>query len=45
MPKKDAESDIYQALIPNDDEDDPNYEIMPRLGAFEVSFSGVVSTV
>lgn len=35
-------SDIYCQLIPNDDEVQPFYEMVPRLGAFEVSFNGVL---
>ncbi len=38
-----AMSDIYCQLIPNEDEAIPNYEIVPRIGAFEVSINGVVS--
>jgi len=36
-------ADIYYQLIPNEDESVPNYEIVPRIGAFEVSINGVVS--
>jgi hypothetical protein len=36
-------SDIYCQLIPNEDENMPNYEIVPRIGAFEISVNGVVS--
>ena len=37
-------SDIYCQLIPNDDEQDLFYQVMPRMGAFEVSVNGVVRT-
>lgn len=37
--------DIYCQLIPNDNEEIPNYEMVPRIGAFEVSINGVVSYV
>ena len=43
VPKVHAMSDIYCQLIPNEDEAVPNYEIVPRIGAFEVSVNGVVS--
>jgi len=35
-------SDIYCQLIPNDNEQNPNYDMVPRLGAFEVSYKGVL---
>tara|TARA_B110000503_G_C6924510_1_gene320100 strand:- start:218 stop:397 length:180 start_codon:yes stop_codon:yes gene_type:complete len=35
-------SDIYCQLIPNDDPKQPFYEVVPRIGAFELSFNGVV---
>ena len=43
VPKEYAMSDIYCQLIPNDDEKNPYYEVVPRIGSFEVSFNGVVS--
>lgn len=43
VPKVWAMSDIYCQLIPNEDESIPNYEIVPRIGAFEVSVNGIVS--
>ena len=43
VPKKHAMSDIYCQLIPNEDPNIPNYEIVPRIGAFEVSIDGIVS--
>ena len=36
-------SDIYCQLIPNEDDNDPYYQVMPRMGAFEVSVNGCVS--
>jgi hypothetical protein len=44
VPKLFAMSDIYCQLIPNEDDNIPNYEIVPRIGAFEISINGVVST-
>lgn len=43
VPKEFAMSDIYCQLIPNDDDKNPYYEVVPRIGSFEVSFNGVVS--
>ena len=43
VPKVHAMSDIYCQLIPNDNEQDPYYQVMPRMGAFEVSVNGCVS--
>ena len=43
VPKMFAMSDIYCQLIPNEDDNIPNYEIVPRIGAFEISINGVVS--
>lgn len=43
VPKLWAMSDIYCQLIPNEDERIANYEIVPRIGAFEVSINGTVS--
>lgn len=37
VPKVWHEKDIYCSLIPNNDNDDPCYSILPRLGAFEVT--------
>lgn len=42
MPKVHAMSDIYCQLIPNEDDNQSNYEIVPRIGAFEVSVNGVL---
>ena len=35
-------SDIYCQLIPNDEPSQPFYEVVPRIGAFELSFNGVL---
>ena len=43
VPKEFAMSDIYCQLIPNDDDKNPYYEVIPRIGSFEVSFNGIVS--
>lgn len=43
VPKKYAMSDIYCQLIPNDNEEDPYYQVMPRIGALEISVNGCVS--
>jgi hypothetical protein len=43
VPKEWAMGDIYCQLIPNQDEQNPYYDIMPRIGALEVSYKGVVS--
>ena len=42
-PKEWVDYDIYCQLVPNDDDNDPYYNIVPRTGAFEVSFKGVVN--
>lgn len=43
VPKEHAMSDIYCQLIPNEDDANPYYDVVPRIGAFEVSINGVVS--
>ncbi len=35
-------SDIYCQLIANDDDNNPYYDIQPRMYAFEVSINGVL---
>jgi hypothetical protein len=37
-------SDIYCQLIPNDEDEhkNPYYEMVPRLGALEISFNGIL---
>jgi hypothetical protein len=44
VPKVWAMSDIYCQLIPNDDPKNACYEVVPRIGSFEVSLNGIVST-
>ena len=43
VPKVWAHSDIYCQLIPNEDDAQPYYEVVPRIGTMEVSVNGVVS--
>ena len=43
VPKVHAMSDIYCQLIPNDDEANEFYEVVPRIGSFEISINGTVS--
>ena len=43
VPKMYAMSDIYCQLVQNFDDNNPYYDVVPRIGAFEVSFNGVVS--
>jgi len=42
VPKEYAMSEIYCQLIPNDDPNQPFYEMVPRIGAFEISVNGVL---
>ena len=42
VPKAWAMSDIYCQLIPNEADNQMSYAMMPRLGAFEVSYKGVL---
>ena len=37
VPKPWYEKEIYCQLIPNDDDNNPYYDVVPRTGAFEVS--------
>ncbi len=37
VPKPWYEKEIYCQLIPNEDGNNPNYDMLPRIGAFEVS--------
>ena len=37
VPKPWFEKEIYCQLIPNDDDNNPYYDVLPRIGAFEVS--------
>jgi len=43
VPKAWVDFEIYCQLVPNSDPNQANYKILPRIGAFEVSFQGVVS--
>ena len=42
VPKTWAMEDIYCQLIPNDDDNDDCYSMIPRIGAFEISWRGVL---
>jgi hypothetical protein len=42
VPKEWAMEDIYCQLVPNEDKADPTYAMIPRIGAFEVSYKGVI---
>ena len=37
VPKPWYEKEIYCQLIPNEDDNNPYYDVLPRIGAFEVS--------
>ena len=37
VPKPWFEKEVYCQLIPNEDDNNPYYDILPRIGAFEVS--------
>lgn len=43
VPKQWVDFEIYCQLIPNTDPHIKTFKILPRIGAFEVSFKGVVS--
>jgi hypothetical protein len=45
VPKGWVDFDIYCQLLPNENENDPYYKSIPRTGAFEVSYKGVVSRI
>ena len=45
VPKAWVDFEIYCQLIPNNDPNLKTFKILPRIGAFEVSFKGVVSFV
>lgn len=40
IPSTYVHHDLYYNLIPNTDEEEPFYQQLPRLGAFEVSYQG-----
>jgi hypothetical protein len=42
VPKTWVDYDIYCQLVPNNDPNQFDYHMIPRTGAFEVSFKGVV---
>jgi hypothetical protein len=42
VPKDWAMSDAYCQLIPDNDDNNPCYQMIPRIGAFEVSYKGIV---
>ena len=42
VPKAWVDYEIYCQLIPNNDPNSKTYKVLPRIGAFEVSFKGVV---
>ena len=42
IPKEYVDHDIYFNLIPNEEENHPYYDQVPRVGAFEVSFRGAL---
>ena len=37
VPKEWYEKEVYCQLIPNEDDNNPYYDILPRIGAFEIS--------
>jgi len=43
IPKSYLHHDLYCNLIPNDDENIPYFQQVPRTGSFEVSYKGLVS--
>lgn len=42
IPKAWVDYEIYCQLVPNNDPNDPHYQVIPKTGAFEVSYKGVV---
>ena len=42
IPKQYLPFDIYNNLVPNDDEDTPYFQQVPRTGSFEVSYKGML---
>jgi hypothetical protein len=45
VPKVWVDYEIYCQLVPNSDPNEKAYMMIPRTGAFEVSFKGVVSFI
>lgn len=43
IPKSYLPYDLYCNLIPNDDDNIPYFQQVPRTGSFEVSYKGLVS--
>lgn len=37
VPKAWYDKEVYCQLIPNEDDNNPDYDILPRIGAFEIS--------
>ena len=42
IPQKYLPYDLYNNLVPNDDESTPYFQQVPRIGAFEVSYKGLL---
>ena len=42
IPKSYLPFDLYNNLVPNDEETTPYYQQIPRTGAFEVSYKGML---
>jgi predicted Rdx family selenoprotein len=42
VPKNFAMSDIYCQLVHNSDDSNPFYDVVPRIGSFEISINGVL---
>ena len=37
VPKNWIDHDLYSQLIPNEDDEEPNFDMIPTIGAFEIS--------
>lgn len=42
IPKSYINFDLYNNLVPNDDQNTPYYQQVPRTGSFEVSYKGML---
>ena len=42
IPKQYLPFDLYNNLVPNDEEDTPYFQQVPRTGAFEISYKGML---
>jgi len=42
IPKQYLPFDLYNNLVPNNEEDTPYFQQIPRTGAFEISFKGML---